>query len=418
MNKTKIDKANQLAMERILNSDPVLVDMQKAINVIPGMLPNQINHAGPAIAFEDMCGPQRGAVTGMAVLEGMAQTLAEAEAKIHNGQIILRPNHDHQTVGPMSGPVGPSTPVYVIKNFHTGNIAFTPIHEGLGKVLSMGANGPDVLEKLKWIAGVVAPVLSRSIQAIGGIHLKNLIAEGIMRGDEQHNRCKASTSMFVETLLPHMYQLDLPKATFLEIYDFLTGNPQTFATPAMGACKATMDAGSNIPYSTIVTAYSRNGSTVGVRLSGTGSEWFIHQAPMVQGLYMPGYSEQDAAGDLGDSAIVEIAGLGAFVMAASPAICQLLGGTAEDATSYTMKMYEITLGESLAYKIPSLNFRGGPIGVDVRKIIEKGILPLHNTAISHKEAGIGMIGAGIVESPMECYEQALLALAETLPEEN
>lgn len=412
MNRTKIESANKLAMERILNADPVLVDMQKAINVIPGMLPNQINHAGPPIAFEDMCGPQKGAVTGTAVLEGLAKTLEEAEEKIVKGEIILGTNHDHNTVGPMSGPVGPSTPVYVIKNFHFGNMAFTPIHEGLGRVLSMGANGPDVLEKLKWIADVVAPVLSRSIQASGGIHLKNIIAEGVMRGDEQHNRCKASTSIFVETLLPHMYKLGLPKETFLEIYDFLTTNPQTFATPAMGACKATMDAGANIPNCTVVTAYSRNGSTVGVRVSGTGKKWFIHQAPMVQGLYMPGYSEKDAAGDLGDSAIVEIGGLGAFIMAASPAICQLLGGTAEDAMSYTMKMYEITLGESQYYKIPSLNFRGGPIGIDVRKIIEKGILPKHNTAISHKEAGIGMIGAGIVESPMECYEQALISLAE------
>ena len=408
-----IEAANQEAMSRIINAEPFLEDFRPAIEVVPGMHPNLITHAGPPISWEEMSGPTRGAITGAALYEGLVKDFAQVPAAIREGQVQLGANHDHACVGPMAGPITASTPVYVVRNRHRGNVAYASISEGLGKVLAMGAYTGDVLERLRWVKHVHQPILRRVVQDLGGIDLRAHIAEALVRGDEVHNRNKAATSMLVERLAPAFLRSPSQTEDMLACIAFLSENTQTFVTLAMAACKATLDAASGIPGSTVVTAYSRNGATVGLRVSGLGNRWFIAPAPPIKSKYFPGFSDADACPDLGDSAIVECGGLGAFVLAASPAMTQLLGGTAQDAVNTTLQMYEITLAEHPVYRIPSLDFRGAPVGIDVRKVIRTGILPSCNTATAHREAGRGMIGAGMVQMPMICFRQALAAIGET-----
>ncbi len=64
--------------------------------------------------------------------------------------------------------------------------------------------------------------------------------------------------------------------------------------------------------------------------------------------------------------------------------------------------------------LPNLDFAGAPCGIDIRKVVDRGIRPLLTTGIAHKEAGVGQIGAGIVRTPMACYANAVLALAQRL----
>ena len=168
-----------------------------------------------------------------------------------------------------------------------------------------------------------------------------------------------------------------------------------------------LDAARGVAGSSMVTAMARNGVTFGIRLSGTGDDWFTTPAPVVEGLFFPGYSAADAAPDLGDSAITETSGLGGFAMAASPAIVQFVGGTPDDAIANTREMGHITLGRNAAFTIPSLNFAGTPAGIDARKVVDTGIEPIINTGIAHKEAGIGQIGAGITRAPMACFAAAV-----------
>jgi hypothetical protein len=156
---------------------------------------------------------------------------------------------------------------------------------------------------------------------------------------------------------------------------------------------------------------ARNGVEFGVRMSGTGDQWFTAPAPMVNGLFFPNYGPQDAAPDLGDSAITETAGLGAFAMAAAPAIVQFVGGTPADAEANTRRMMRITLGKNPAFTIPSLSFSGTPAGIDARKVVDHGIVPVINTGIAHRAAGVGQVGAGITQAPMACFSQAVSKLA-------
>ena len=44
-------------------------------------------------------------------------------------------------------------------------------------------------------------------------------------------------------------------------------------------------------------------------------------------------------------------------------------------------------------------------------MLDTSILPIINTGIAHKEAGVGQIGAGITRAPLDCFTQGIQALA-------
>ncbi len=217
-------------------------------------------------------------------------------------------------------------------------------------------------------------------------------------------------------LVPSLLKIDLPQNDIAAVIEFIAGNDHFFLNLSMAACKAMLDAAHNVEHSSMVTAMSRNGVTFGIRVSGLGDKWFTTSAPLVDGLYFSGYSMDDAAPDIGDSAITETAGIGGFARAAAPAIVQFVGGGAADAIAKTREMAHITLGRNDALTLPALDFLGTPAGIDMRKVVDSGILPVINTGIAHKQAGIGQIGAGITNAPLACFTQAITALANKLDE--
>jgi hypothetical protein len=156
---------------------------------------------------------------------------------------------------------------------------------------------------------------------------------------------------------------------------------------------------------------ARNGTDWGIRVGATGDRWYTAPAPHVQGLWLPGYGASDANPDIGDSAITETGGIGGFALAGAPAIVKFVGGSPADALNATLEMYEITAGEHSSFTIPALDFRGTPVGVDVRKVMRTGILPRLNTGIAHREPGVGMVGAGLVQAPKGCFVDAFRALS-------
>jgi hypothetical protein len=358
-----------------------------------------------------MSGPVRGAVIGGLVSEGLATSTEDAERMAASGAVRFDPCHHHATVGPMAGIVTASMPVYVIENRAAGNRAYSTLNEGLGKVLRYGAYGPEVLERLRWFREALGPALGAAIRAAGGVDLRLLIGQALQMGDECHNRNRAASALILKALAPHVAELGLPPGERGRIITFAAGNEHFFLNIGMAACKASLDAAHGIPRSSLVTTMARNGTDFGIRVSGLGDRWFTAPAETPVGLYFAGFGPEDANPDVGDSAITETAGIGGFAMGNAPAIVQFVGGTAAAALEYTRLMYEITLGESDAYRMPVLDFRGTPTGIDVRLVAQTGILPQINTGIAHREAGVGQIGAGLVRPPRACFDAALSALA-------
>ena len=407
-----IEKANAEATECMIEARPILVGLAKARDVIPGMRDNLLLHAGPPITWERASGPMRGAIAGALIFEGKVTDEAEAQALVESGEIELEPCHHHQAVGPMAGLISPSMSVYIIENKTHGNKAFSNMNEGYGKVLRYGAYSEDVQERLGWMEEVMAPVLADAIEASDGMDIRALIAEAMHMGDEGHNRNKAGSVLYTKNLAPFIVRAAKDPDSASEILRFLGDNALSVLNPVMAACKAMTDVAHGVEGSTIVSAMARNGTDFGIRVSGLGDRWFAAPAPPVDGLWFPGFTQEDANPDLGDSTITESAGIGGFAMAAAPAIVSFIGGTPKDATNATLEMYEICYTEHKFFTIPQLDFRGTPTGIDIRKVVEKGITPRINTGVAHKEAGVGQVGAGLVRPPMSLFEEALVAYAE------
>lgn len=407
----EIDEANATAIDIIHRGAPELVGLARAIDVVPGMTPDTILHAGPPIEWDRMCGPMRGAIVGGLLYERRVGTPGEAERLAASGEIDYSPCHEHSAVGPMAGIVTASMPVFVLRNAEFGNEAYCTMNEGLGKVLRYGAFGDDVIEKLRWMEAVLYPSLKAAVVKTGPIDLKNLIAQALHMGDEVHNRNRAATSLFHRVIAPAIVEVCDDRATAARVLEFIHGNDHFFLNLSMPAAKVTLDPARGTAMSSVVVAMTRNGTDFGLELAGTEGEWFTGPADVPDALFFPGYTRADANPDIGDSSITETVGLGGFAIAASPAIVQFVGGTTSDAIDYTLAMYEITVGESKAYQIPYLNFRGTPTGIDVVKVVRKNILPFIDTGVAHRDPGVGQVGAGVLNAPAEPFVKAFEGLA-------
>jgi hypothetical protein len=350
----------------------------------------------------------QGAIAGAIVLEGWADNVEQAMRMAAHGEVALEPCHHHHATGPMAGIISPSMPVWIVENKTHGNRAYCNFNEGLGKVLRFGANHEDVLTRLRWMADVLAPVLRQALAMSGDIELKPMIAQALHMGDECHNRNVAASGLFFRRLASHLARLEKGP----EVLEFIAANDHFFLNLSMAACKSMLDAASDVPHSSMVTVMARNGVNFGIRLSGTGDRWFQAPANPVDGLFFPGFGINDAAADLGDSAITETAGIGGFAMAASPAIVKFVGGTPADAVRHSQAMHEITLTTQPAFTLPALNFVGSGCGIDARRVVDSNILPIINTGIAHKLAGVGQIGAGITTAPLACFIAGLTALSQ------
>jgi hypothetical protein len=311
----------------------------------------------------------------------------------------------------MAGIISPSMPVWIVANATHGNRAFSNLNEGLGKVLRFGANSPEVLARLEWMQKTLGPTLSAAFQVLKEMELKPLMAQALHMGDEVHNRNVAASSLLIRRLVPALLKSSASAADAASVIEFIAGNDHFFLNISMAACKSMLDAAHGVTASSMVTAMARNGVDFGIRCSGLGERWFSAPAPVVNGLYFPAYTIKDAAPDLGDSAITETAGLGGFAMAAAPAIVKFVGGTPQDALANTLAMTHITLRRNGAFTLPALDFAGTPACIDVRRVVDTGLLPVINTGIAHKEPGVGQIGAGVTRAPLACFTQAVAALA-------
>jgi hypothetical protein len=407
-------EANERAIAAVHAVRPQLVGVRPAREVIPALAGDRLLlHAGPPIEMARMAGPVRGALIGATLFEGWASDPEEAARLLDEGTVRVEPCHHHGAVGPMAGVLAPSMPVLVVTDSAAGEVpapraAYASLNEGLGKVLRFGAYDEEVLTRLAWMRDVLGPVLDQAVHLAGPVDVTALIGQALSMGDEGHNRNVAATSLLTRRFAPALATLD----GGVEVLEFLAGNDHFALNLSMAGAKLSMDAAIGIENSTLVTAMARNGVEFGLRVAGTGEQWFTATVGPADGLFFPGYGPEDANPDLGDSAITETLGIGGFAMAASPAITRFVGGSPEDALDATRSMRRITLAPHPAFPLPPLNFAGSPSGIDVLKVLDTGELPLINTGIAHREAGVGQIGAGIVTAPPEVFLAAVRGLAQ------
>ncbi len=412
MKYTSIDQANQAAIDRIVAAQPFLMDVVPAKSVIKELEGKVLLHSGPPISFENMPAPVKGSCYGALLFEGWAKDEKEAHAMLESGEIGLIPCHHVNAVGPMGGITSGNMPVLAIQNKDGGNWAYCSMNEGIGKVLRFGAYSEEVVNRLKWMRDVLGPCLSKALKQMdGGMNLNVTVAKAITMGDEFHQRNIAASALFLKDIAPYILKSDCSEEDKIAVIEFLGNTDQFFLNIAMAYSKAVMDSARTITEGSVVTALTRNGYEFAIRVSGLGDEWFTAPVNTPEGLFFTGYTQADACKDMGDSAIVESFGVGAMSMIAAPGVTRFVGaGGFDEALAISNDMAEICIDHNPNLSIPSWDFKGAPLGIDIRKVVETGIVPIINTGIAHKDAGVGQVGAGTVKVPLECFHKALEAL--------
>lgn len=405
----RIDRANAEVLRRLNEGVPMLVGVDRAGAVVEGMGERDILHCGPAIGWESMPDPLQRSIRASIVAEGWAEDVARAGAMAAAGEVRLRPANEHRTVVPMATSVGPSAPVYVVENEQGGTRSYSSLNQGSGAVPWFGVDSDDAIERLRFVRDALGPVLAEALAAKGPVDVFSLAAQGVPMGDDVHMRVQATTNLFLRDLLPYLVRATHPAAA--EVAGFLSGNHLMFLNVAMAGAKSLVDWAREVTDSSIVTTMARNGATYGIRLAGGGDGWFLAPSPPIQdALYYPGYGPETSAPDIGDSAVLELVGLGGPAAANSPAVAGFLGGRMSHAIAATRSMQRICAGESDRFRLPILDNVGTPLGVDVRKVVELGITPAVNTGIVHATDGVGQVGAGVAWAPVECFVEALMDL--------
>ncbi|HZQ26433.1 MAG TPA: DUF1116 domain-containing protein [Acidimicrobiales bacterium] len=410
----QVDAANAEVVRRLDQGVPMLVGVRPAGEVVPGLAVGDrtLLHCGPRITYDRVCDPLRRSMRAAVVAEGWAPDVAGADALLQAGDVALEPANLHDTAVPMVTAIGPSQPVHVVENAPGDNRAFAPVNQGPGETPWFGMETPAAIERLRFLAEVAGPLLDEVVQRHGPIDVFGLAAQGVQMGDDVHIRTQASTNLLLRNLLPELMALEDPRR--VELATFLSQNHLFFLTVAMAAARAVNGWAMQVEGASIVTTMARNGTDFGIRLAGN-DEWFLAPAPPIgQALYYAGFGPETSAKDVGDSAVLELSGLGGPAAGGSPSVAAFVGGTMADALATTEDMDRICAGRSSRFKLPLLDFRGTPLGVDVRRVVELGSTPKVTTGILHVDAGTGQVGAGVATAPLECFVDALLDLDQRL----
>ena len=412
----EIDEMNMMVVERFRDAQPFLVDVVPAKTVIPEINGKVLLHAGPPIQYPEMTGPMQGSCIGAALFEGWADNEDDARAMLEAGEVTFIPCHHVHAVGPMGGITSANMPVLVVQNKLDDTVAYCIMNEGIGKVLRFGAYSEEVVNRLKWMRDVLGPVLGAALRTKeGGVNLNVIVAKAITMGDEFHQRNIAATLNLVKEVVPLIMRLDWDEQQKTDVVQFLADTDQFFLNIMMAMGKSIVDCARKVRKGCVVTTMTRNGRNFGVRISGLGDEWFTAPVNTPNGLYFTGFSPEDANPDIGDSAITETVGVGGMAMIAAPGVTRFVGaGGFEDALRVSNEQEQICITHNPNWTIPTWDFKGTCLGIDIRKVVATGITPLINTGIAHKKAGIGQVGAGTVRAPLACFEKALEAYAKHL----
>jgi hypothetical protein len=412
---TRRQQANEEAARRLIESDPVLVDVRPAGEVVPGMTPTTVLTSGAPMEWEQYRGGQRNAVLYGAVYEGLADSVEEADRKLRSGAITVSTCQEHGCIGSVAGIYTASMPVFVVENEPFQTTGFCNLYEGESRRrLNYGVYDEGVRDGLKLLEEVIAPVLGAAVRRAERIPLRPLIRRALHLGDELHSRNTAATTLFGREIAPQLLDLALDgfvaRADAQRMLAFLHESDYFFLRLSMAAAKAIADAAHGVEHASVVTGMTISCNDFAIRVSGLGDRWFTGPHPVVEAKLFEPFTPADIEWIGGESCTTETVGLGGFAQAAAFALQAYQGGSPQEMARVNEQMYRVTVAEHDHFRLPYFGYRGTPVGIDVGKVVETGILPVIDGGLAGR--GGGQIGAGLLKAPYPCFADAWAAYLE------
>ncbi len=392
-------KANQLAVRRIGDADPMLTGVVKASEALR-LGEGELGHAGPPFRSPAAIPlPVLGALSGAVLHEGWAASREEAQRLILSGEIRLHANHDLGVVSPMAGVVRPGQALVRVENRNGDGVTYATLAEAGRKALRFGVYDEAVAAGLRWLDEVLGPALARALPG-EGLSVTPLVAEGVALGDDVHQRNVGGMAAFTRALD------SLDNA----VRAWLLANPQHFLNYAMASAKLALDQASGVAGSSIVTAVARNGVECGIRVAGAGKQWFTAPATIPKGGLFAPFVETDAQPDLGDSAIMEAYGLGGAITHAAPELSRATGRNWLEAIEAGRRMRALFIDAHARIAPVLAGPAGVGLGLDAERVVALNQPVDIHTGIAHRDGRTGWIGVGVAQAPVACFEQAIDAL--------
>lgn len=355
-----INEANRRAMKMITDAQPYWTGVETAGDFLKNMGERTVLHSGPPVSYEEMCALHKRGMQNGALMEGWASDREEADRLLKKGDIHVDSALNYNTVGSGTGIITPSVPLLIVEDRITGKKAGVFPAEGKygGGFCGWGLYSKEIAENLCYLKERIFAPLCRILQEEGGLELKSLIAESIQMGDENHSSQSAADLLFLKKILPY----GLKTANSEEILRYFIETGRFFHNFGQAASRSALLGASDICGSSMVIAAGGNGVEFGIKVAGLGEEWFTAPSPMIEGRYMTeGSRREDQLPWIGDSSVVECAGLGGILSAASPKVCAYRGDNLEKSLETTRQMFSVCIGENSSYVIPNMDFAHPPV---------------------------------------------------------
>ena len=391
-----LKSADRTAIQRLISVDPEWTGLGAARD-LAGFENNILLHAGPQFSqAADISRPILNSACVAAVYQGLADSFEQAEQRIGEGHIQLRPAQDYNVVTPLASVVSASMQLQIIRDRNDPNrVAFGPINGGSGPAMRLGLRSDAVLERLRWLNGQFASeLINHTHDPIG---LIPIALAGIRAGDDCHGRTPVCTEKLNEILAQRVTLSTSSR-------EFLSQGPSFFLNLWMAACRCMLNAAVGTSGSSLVTAAGANGVTTGIQIAGLPGRWFVHEATPPLGRFdderLPA---SRALGAIGDSAIVDALGFGAMAMNYAPVQRENLGAfMPEDGLSLPDAL--------LAGVHPGFDELDLKLGLLASRVTDTGREPAVSLGILDITGEQGRLGGGIYRSPLAVFSNAMAAL--------
>lgn len=388
---------NLKSAEFVVESDPRWIGVCLAEEVLMGYDPETILHAGPPISYRRMCEPQKRSMRCGAILEGFAHDESEAEQLLLSGKIKVDSAMNYNAAIAGAGVITRSMPLAVVEDSRTGRYAGVALEGGgFDRLHPSDSNFSLLCEHLSYLNDKLFAPITNHLCSIGGLPLADIIRQGVSSGDDFGILYHNAKALFLQQVRP----LALAIENGEELLSYLASSNCFFQALMRAAAHAALLGSVGTPFSTMVTAAGGNGVEFGIKIASLGDAWFTAPSPLMQTERQLNDASNALLPWIGDCAILECAGLGSMIALSTPS----------DRLQMTREMQKISIRLNTHFRIPALDFDHSPVGIDIMKVVNTGILPIIKSGAIDTD-GV-RIGEGYAKIPLECFENAMLSFAE------
>ncbi|BES69224.1 DUF1116 domain-containing protein [Marinobacter nanhaiticus D15-8W] len=346
-------------------------------DVVPDVHTRLLLHAGPPYMAGPLPAPVRNAAINAILFERLADSAEDPAAMLDRGDFKLSPAQDVGVTTPLAQVVSASMPVFVIGD--GDRHIYAPLVEGAPPALRFGSPDSQCVDNLRLHARFAALELAASLDK-HPVPLARVIEYALANG----NDCHTLTDQANQALLSHVSDLSSSYRTLLE------QSPGFVLPVLMGACGWLLRYG-NSP----ISAGGGNGREFGLRLKGE-SHWLTTVAEPPTGPRFPAQAGKTALGAIGDSAVIDLCGL---------------GGQALDCARPLANEWRDLLPDDWEHR-PDAVLDANTGVVSPAEVVRHQTPPIINLALVGADQDGGILGKGFYLPPLALFQQLAARMAQ------